>query len=143
MLLIIDPDPKDTNADNGKVVDVVEATRDIDYTASPASSNDSGRRSVGDDDDHHHPVLTTGAEEGEEKIRVTVPYANRQVTAQYADGEAVNLTVGTADVTLRDGSEGTRAFPLLRALRLPPRPTLVGHGDYQILSCRRLPAMAT
>ena len=105
VLLIIDPDPKDTNANN-EVVDVAEATRDIDYTAvlrpltipAGAVSGTTTITIIPFDD---------GTEEGEEKIRVTVPYANRQVTAQYADGEAVNLTVGTVDVTLRDGSEGT------------------------------------
>ena len=105
VLLIIDPDPKDTNAKN-EVVDVAEATRDIDYTAVlrpltiPAGAV-SGTTTV------TIIPFDDGTEEGEEKIRLTVPYANRQVTAQYADGEAANLTVGTVDVTLRDGSEGT------------------------------------
>ncbi|MXW78816.1 MAG: T9SS type A sorting domain-containing protein [Gemmatimonadetes bacterium] len=105
VLLIIDPDPKDTNANN-EVVDVAEATRDVDYTAvlrpltipAGAVSGTTTITIIPFDD---------GTEEGEEKIRLTVPYANRQVTAQYADGEAANLTVGTVDVTLRDGSEGT------------------------------------
>ena len=105
VLLVIDPDPKDTNANN-EVVDVAEATRDIDYTAvlrpltipAGAVSGTTTITIIPFDD---------GTEEGEEKIRLTVPYANRQVTAQYADGEAANLTVGTVDVTLRDGSEGT------------------------------------
>ena len=105
VLLIIDPDPKDTNANN-EVVDVVEATRDIDYTAvlrpltipAGAVSGTTTITIIPFDD---------GTEEGEEQIRLTVPYANRQVTTQYADGEAANLTVGTVDVTLRDGSEGT------------------------------------
>ena len=105
VLLIIDPDPKDTNADN-EVVDVAEATRDIDYTAVlrpltiPAGAV-SGTTTI------TITPFDDGTEEGEEKIRLTVPYANRQVTTQYADGEAANLTVGTVDVTLRDGSEGT------------------------------------
>ena len=105
VLLIIDPDPKDTNANN-EIVDVAEATRDVDYTAvlrpltipAGAVSGTTTITIIPFDD---------GTEEGEEKIRLTVPYANRQVTAQYADGEAANLTVGTVDVTLRDGSEGT------------------------------------
>ena len=105
VLLIIDPDPKDTNANN-EVVDVAEATRDIDYTAVlrpltiPAGAV-SGTTTI------TIIPIDDGAEEGEEKIRLMVPYANQQVTAQYADGEAANLTVGTVDVTLRDGSEGT------------------------------------
>ena len=105
VLLIIDPDPKDTNANN-EVVDVAEATRDIDYTAvlrplTIAAGAVSGTTTI------TIIPFDDGTEEGEEKIRLTVPYANRQVTAQYADGEAANLTVGTVDVTLRDGSEGT------------------------------------
>jgi hypothetical protein len=105
VLLIIDPDPKDTNANN-EVVDVAEATRDIDYTAVlrpltiPAGAV-SGTTTI------TIIPIDDGTEEGEEKIRLTVPYANQQVSAQYADGDTANLTVGTVDVTLRDGSEGT------------------------------------
>ena len=105
VLLIIDPDPKDTNANN-EVVDVAEATRDIDYTAVlrpltiPAGAV-SGTTTI------TITPFDDGTEEGEEKIRLTVPYANRQVTAQYDDGDPANMTVGTVDVTLRDGSEGT------------------------------------
>ena len=105
VLLIIDPDPKDTNANN-EVVDVAEATRDIDYTAVLRPLTISAGAVSGTTTITITP-FDDGAEEGEEKIRLTVPYANRRVTAQYADGEAANLTVSTVDVTLRDGSEGT------------------------------------
>ncbi len=144
VLLIIDPDPKNTNADN-EVVDVAEATRDVDYTAVlrpltiPAGAV-SGTTTI------TIIPIDDGAEEGEEKIRLTVPYANRQVSAQYADGEAVNLTVGTVDVTLRDGSEGTvpsfaagaaiaaRAYTVGTAITSLVLPEATGDGDltYQV-----------
>ena len=42
---------------------------------------------------------------------MTVPYDNNQITAQYADGADVELTVGTADITLKDtGAGGVPSF---------------------------------
>ncbi len=109
MILTIDSDPKDTD-DNGNVVDVVEATRDIDYLARmrpltiPAGSV-SGTTTI-----TITPVDDKSAE-ADEIIRVTVPYDNNQITAQYADGAAVELTVGTADITLKDtGAGGVPSF---------------------------------
>ena len=109
MILTVDSDPKDTD-DNGNVVDVVEATRDIDYLARmrpltiPAGSV-SGTTTI-----NITPVDDKSAE-GDEIIRVTVPYANNQITAQYADGVDVELTVGTADITLKDtGAGGVPSF---------------------------------
>ena len=109
MILTIDSDPKDTD-DNGNVVDVVEATRDIDYLARmrpltiPAGSvSGTTTITITPDDDK--------SAEGDEIIRVTVPYDNNQITAQYADGAAVKLTVGTADITLKDtGAGGVPSF---------------------------------
>ena len=109
MILTIDSDPKDTD-DNGNVVDVVEAMRDIDYLARmrpltiPAGSvSGTTTITITPDDDKRA--------EGDEIIRVTVPYANNQITAQYADGAAVELTVGTADITLKDtGAGGVPSF---------------------------------
>ena len=109
MILTIDSDPKDTD-DNGNVVDVVEATRDIDYLARmrpltiPAGSvSGTTTITITPDDDK--------SAEGDEIIRVTVPYANNQITAQYADGADVELTVGTADITLKDtGAGGVPSF---------------------------------
>ena len=109
MILTIDSDPKDTD-DNGNIVDVVEATRDIDYLARmrpltiPAGSV-SGTTTINitPEDDKRA--------EGDEIIRVTVPYANNQITAQYADGVDIELTVGTADITLKDtGAGGVPSF---------------------------------
>ena len=109
MILTIDPDPKDTD-DNGNVVDVVEATRDIDYSARvrpltiPAGSvSGTTTITITPDDDKRA--------EADETIRLTVPYANNQITAQYADGDDVELTVGTADITLKDtGAGGVPSF---------------------------------
>ncbi|MYH67398.1 MAG: T9SS type A sorting domain-containing protein [Dehalococcoidia bacterium] len=109
MILTIDSDPKDTD-DNGNVVDVVEATRDIDYLARmrpltiPAGSvSGTTTITITPDDDK--------SAEGDEIIRVTVPYDNNQITAQYADGADVELTVGTADITLKDtGAGGVPSF---------------------------------
>ena len=109
MILTIDSDPKDTDA-NGNVVDVVEAMRDIDYLARmspltiPAGSV-SGTTTI--------TITPTDDKraEGDEIIRVTVPYDNNQITAQYADGVEVELTVGTADITLKDtGAGGVPSF---------------------------------
>ena len=109
MILTIDSDPKDTD-DNGNVVDVVEATRDIDYRARmrrltiPAGSV-SGTTTI-----NITPVDDKTAE-ADEIIRVTVPYDNKQITAQYADGDDVKVTVGTADITLKDtGAGGVPSF---------------------------------
>jgi len=109
MILTIDADPKDTD-DNGNVVDVVEATRDIDYLARmrpltiPAGSV-SGTTTI-----NITPVDDKSAE-ADEIIRVTVPYDNNQITAQYADEADVELTVGTADITLKDtGAGGVPSF---------------------------------
>ena len=109
MILTIDSDPKDTD-DNGNVVDVVGATRDIDYLARmrpltiPAGSV-SGTTTI-----NITPVDDKSAE-ADEIIRVTVPYDNNQITAQYADGTDVELTVSTADITLKDtGAGGVPSF---------------------------------
>ena len=108
MILTIDSDPKDTD-DNGNVVDVVEATRDIDYLARmrpltiPAGSV-SGTTTI-----NITPYDDKSAE-ADEIIRVTVPYTDNQISAQYADGADVELTVGTADITLKDTGAGGVPF---------------------------------
>ena len=108
MILTIDSDPKDTD-DNGNVVDVVEATRDIDYSARmrrltiPAGSV-SGTTTI---------TITPADDksaEADEIIRVTVPYADNQITARYADGADVELTVGTAGHNAERHRRGRRAF---------------------------------
>ena len=81
------------------------ATRDIDYSARmrplmiPAGSV-SGTTTI-----TITPIDDKSVED-DETIRVTVPYPNDQITVQYADGEEVKVTVGTADITLQDTGEG-------------------------------------
>ena len=107
VLLTIDPDPKDTDA-SGAVVDVAEATRDIDYSAIlgqltiPAGSL-SGTTTI------TIIPIDDGSVEGDEKIRLTVPYANNQITAQAEDGD-VKVTVGMVDITLKDPGESVELF---------------------------------
>ena len=109
MLLTIDADPQDTDAD-GNVVDVVEATRDVDYTATvrpltiPAGSVSATTTIT-------ITPIDDKTVEADETIRLTVPYANKQITAQYADGDDVTLMVGTVDITLQDtGAGGAPSF---------------------------------
>ena len=44
--------------------------------------------------------------EADETIRLTVPYANKQITVQDDDEDDVTLTVGSVDITLQDTGEG-------------------------------------
>ena len=104
VFLTIDTDPKDRDA-NGDVVDVVEATRDIDYRAVlrplriPAGSA-SGTTTI-----RITPTNDTSVETNE-KIRLTVPYANNQITVRDAGGDDGKVTVGTVDITLKDAGAG-------------------------------------
>ena len=104
VFLTIDLDPKDTDA-NGDVVDVVEATRDIDYTATirpliiPAGAvSGTTRITISPIDDK--------TVEADEKIRLKVPYANNQITTRDAEGDDIKVTVRTVDITLEDTGEG-------------------------------------
>ena len=107
LLLTIDSDPKDTAAD-GTVIDVAEAQRDIDYSAIlrpltiPAGSV-SGTTTIS------VTPIDDGTVEGDEKIRLTVPYANKQITADAGD-EDVKVTIGMVDITLTDPGEGGDPF---------------------------------
>ena len=134
VLLTIDPDPKDTDADNN-VVDVVEATRDVDYTATlrpvriPAGSvSGTGTITIAPIDD--------GIDDPSETIRLTVPYANNQLSVG-----GLTLTVGTVDITLRDASEGgvpsfaadaaipAQTYTIGRAIRSLVLPEATGEGS--------------
>ena len=104
VFLTIDLDPKDTDA-NGDVVDVVGATRDIDYTATirpliiPAGAvSGTTRITISPIDDK--------TMEADEKIRLKVPYANNQITTRDAEGDDIKVTVRTVDITLEDTGEG-------------------------------------
>ena len=107
LLLTIDPDPKDTAAD-GTLVDVAEAVRDIDYSAVlrpltiPAGSV-SGTTTVS------ITPIDDGVVEGDEKIRLTVPYPNKQIIADAGD-EDIKVTVGMVDITLKDPGEAGEPF---------------------------------
>ena len=100
--LTIDPDPKDTD-DEGQSVDVAEATRDIDYTASlrpltiPAGAV-SGTTMI------TITPIDDGVVDASETIRLTS--ASSQVPA--ADG--LQLTVSAVDIILRDPGEGGAPF---------------------------------
>ena len=107
LLLTIDPDPKDTAAD-GTLVDVAEAVRDIDYSAVlrpltiPAGSV-SGTTTVS------ITPIDDGVVEGDEKIRLTVPYPNKQIIADAGD-EDIKVIIGMVDITLKDPGEGGEPF---------------------------------
>ena len=109
MLLTIDADPQDTDAD-GNVVDVVEATRDVDYSATVRSLTIPAGSVSGTTTFTITPIDDRSVE-ADETIRLTVPYANKQITAQYDDGDDVTLTVGSVDITLQDtGAGGAPSF---------------------------------
>ena len=107
MLLTIDAD---INGDGAVNADDEAATRDVDYTATvrsltiPAgSASGTTTFTITPSDDRTVEV--------DETIRLTVPDANNQITAQYADEEDVTLTVGTVDITLQDtGAGGAPSF---------------------------------
>ena len=109
VFLTIDPDPQDTDA-NGDVVDVVGATRDVDYTATirpliiPVGSVSAITKIT------IIPVDDRSVE-ADETIRLTVPYANKQIITRDAEGDEVKVTVGTVDITLQDtGAGGAPTF---------------------------------
>ena len=99
LLLTIDPDPKDAGAGD-TVVDVAEATRDIDYTAILRSLRIPAGSVSGTTTITITPVDDAIADVSE-TIRLTVPNANKQVVTN----DGLRLTVGTVDITLRDASE--------------------------------------
>ena len=109
VLLAIDSDPQDTDAD-GNVVDVAEATRDVDYSATVRSLTIPAGSVSGTTMFTITPVDDRTVE-ADEIIRLRVPYANNQITAQDAEGDEVKVTVGTVDITLQDtGAGGAPSF---------------------------------
>ena len=102
MLLTIDAD---INGDGAVNDDDAAATRDVDYSATvrpltiPAGSV-SGTTTI------TITPIDDRSVEADETIRLTVPYANKQITAQDDDGDDVTLTVGSVDITLQDTGEG-------------------------------------
>ena len=109
IFLTIDPDPQDTDA-NGNVVDVVEATRDVDYKATVRplvilADSVSGKTTA---------IITPVDDksvEADETIRLTVPYPNKQITTRDAQGDEIKVTVSSVDITLQDtGAGGAPSF---------------------------------
>ena len=102
MLLTIDAD---INGDGAVNDDDAAATRDVDYSATvrpltiPAGSV-SGTTTI------TITPIDDRSVEADETIRLTVPYANKQITAQDDDEDDVTLTVGSVDITLQDTGEG-------------------------------------
>ena len=102
MLLTIDAD---INGDGAVNDDDAAATRDVDYSATvrpltiPAGSV-SGTTTI------TIAPIDDRSVEADETIRLTVPYANKQITVQDADEDDVTLTVGSVDITLQDTGEG-------------------------------------
>ena len=107
MLLTIDAD---INGDGEVNDDDEAATRDVDYSVTvrsltiPAGSvSGTTTFTITPTDDR--------TVEADETIRLTVPDANNQITAQYTDGDDVTLTVSTVDITLQDtGAGGAPSF---------------------------------
>ena len=107
MLLTIDAD---INGDGAVNDDDAAATRDVDYSATvrpltiPAGSV-SGTTTI------TITPIDDRSVEADETIRLTVPYANKQITAQDDDEDDVTLTVGSVDITLQDtGAGGAPSF---------------------------------
>ena len=107
MLLTIDAD---INGDGTVNDDDAAATRDVDYSVTvrpltiPAGSV-SGTTTI------TITPIDDKTVEADETIRLTVPYANKQITAQYDDGDDVTLMVGSVDITLQDtGAGGAPSF---------------------------------
>ncbi len=96
--LIIDTNPKDTATD-GSEVDVVEATRDLDYVAVLSPLRIPGGSTEGTTTITITPAQDANAKEGDEKIRLT---GLGKPKATDEDGEDVELTVNPVDITLKD-----------------------------------------
>ena len=96
--LIIDTDPKDTD-DSGDEVDVKEATRDLDYTATLSRLTIPAGSTEGTTTIFISPREDTDAKEGDEKIRLK---SLGKPEADDENGITVELTVNSVDITLKD-----------------------------------------
>ena len=113
VLLTIDAD---INGDGAVNDDDEAATRDVDYSARvrpliiPAGSVAATTTVT------ITPVDDKNVE-ADEIIRLTVPYANNQITTRDADGDEVEVTVSTVDITLQDtGAGGAPSFAVDAAI---------------------------
>ena len=102
MLLTIDAD---INGDGVVNDDDEAAMRDVDYSATVRSLTIPADAASGTTTFTITPTDDRTVE-ADETIRLTVPDANNQITAQYADEEDVTLTVSTVDITLQDTGVG-------------------------------------
>ena len=98
--LIIDTNPKDTDAD-GNEVDVVEATRDLDYVSSLNPLTIPGGSTEGTTTITITPTQDNNSNEGDEKIRLK-GLGKPEAKDEY--GDVVALTVSHADITLKDSA---------------------------------------
>ncbi len=98
--LIIDTNPKDMDA-AGKEVDVVEATRDLDYRATLNQLTIPSGSTVGTTMITITPATDSNAQEGDEKIRLK-GLGNPEAKDEY--GDVVALTVTSVDITLKDSA---------------------------------------
>ena len=99
----------DINGDGAVNDDDEAATRDIDYSATvrplviPAGSVSAATTVT------ITPVDDKNVE-ADEIIRLTVPYADNQITTRDADGDEIKVTVSTVDITLQDTGAGGAPF---------------------------------
>ena len=98
--LIVDTNPKDTDAD-GNEVDVVEATRDLDYRATLSQLTIPSGSTEGTTTITITPATDTNAQEGDEKIRLK-GLGNPEAKDEF--GDVVSLTVTSVDITLKDSA---------------------------------------
>ena len=101
--LVIDMDPKDPDSNGDLKVDVVEATRDLDYTTTPRPLTIAAGSVTGTTTFTITPKPDTNAKEGDEKIRLK---SLAGLEALDEDNIPVKLTVSHVDITLKD-SEAT------------------------------------
>ena len=97
--LVIDMDPKDPDSNGALTVDVVEATRDLDYTTTPRPLTIAAGSVTGTSTFSITPTPDTNAKEGDEKIRLK---SLAGLEAEDEDGIPVKLTVSHVDITLKD-----------------------------------------
>ena len=138
--LIIDANPKNEDAQGNPTIDVTEATRDLDYTATLGSLVIPGESTEGTVTITITPISDNDDEEGDEIIRVK---SSGTPTGTDEDGDPQPLEVGYADITLKDsdaeadaddgeerGNTGGSDETCLRRRRCACRPNVHGwHGD--------------
>ena len=99
--LVIDIDPKDPGPDGRLTEDVVEATRDVDYEATPRPLTIAAGSVTGTTTFTITPTPDTNAKEGDEKIRLK---SLAGIEALDEDDIPVKLTVSHVDITLKDAA---------------------------------------